>query len=225
MESKNQKLMLAAICTVLVVSLAFSLGYNIGRVQVPSLLNSLQQYNGDLDNLLLAASLGNSNSSASCGILYSSLSSLSSQLNTLSTEAIDLTSQPTPGVNYTGVIVQLAYTRVSYWLIAQRINDQCGNKIVTELMFYSPKNCPNCVTEGNEIAYLSSETNASIGVVLDGTVNLQVVSSLNRAFNITTFPTLVINGKYVVKGYQTLPQILQDICADTNVSSFCDSTI
>lgn len=224
MENKYIKLFFAVLAVILMLSIAFVLGYIINSTTTQVILNNIQQYQQNLNQLQLAALLGSSKSSLSCAVLNSSLLSLSSQLGNIDAQvaAADLENQS--GTQYVSLVNQLTYARADYWLLAQRINEQCNDTFTTVLMFYDPANCQNCVLEGDYLSFIASNNNNLIVVSLDRTWNLNIVSVLARLYNVTSSPAIVVDSKYTVSGYLTTSQILSTLCKDTNESSFCNQS-
>ncbi len=224
MENKYIKLFFAVLAVMLMLLIAFLLGFIINSGSTQSILGNIQQYQQSVDQLQLAASIGNVKSPLSCAVLNSSLLSLSTQLSSIdaAVTAADLENQS--GQQYTSLIDQLTYARTDYWLLAQRINEQCNSTFTTVLLFYDPQNCQDCVLEGDYLSFISSQNKDMIVVAIDRTWNLDIVSVLDRLYNITSSPSIVIDSKYVVHGYVTTPQILSDLCTDTNQSSFCNQS-
>lgn len=226
MEDRYLKFIVAFLIAVTVMFGAFELSNYINGSKLSALSSDLQQVQNGIQSLQLASLIGESNSSYSCAILTSSISSLSDQLSTLGAEAQASDIENTSGPQYTQLVSNLNYARIAYWLAAQKIASQCNSPLTTVLMFYAPTNCNSCVVEGNELGYLTLQYKNLSYVGVDGVFNLSVINTLNDVYNLTRsdYPAIVINGKYVVKGYRSTTQILSELCTATNISTFCSAT-
>ena len=223
MEDRYLKFLVAVLITAMIMATAALVSQYVNQSQITAMSNGLKQVQSGIQSLQLATLLGDSNSSYSCAILSSGLSSLSSQLSVLGGEAQASDVENKSGPQYIQLVSNLEYTRIEYWLVAQKISSQCGGGLTTVLMFYSPVNCGSCVVEGDELGYLSSLYGNMSYVGVDGSFNMSVVDTLNHVYNLTAsdYPAVVINGKYVVKGYRTTQQLKSYLCRYTNASNFC----
>lgn len=226
MEDRYLKFIFAIIAAslVLVVSLLFAQYLNNNQISTVS--NNLNQVQQGLQELQVISSLGNLNSTVSCALIRSGMTSLSSQLSVLSLEAQADDFENQTGAQYSSLVDELSYARIEYWLLAQRIDYQCRYPFTTVLLFYRPQNCASCILQGNELSYLEQSDGNLSATSIDGQWNLSAISTLNQVYNLTPseYPAMIINGKYVVKGYQTTAQILQDLCSYTNKTAFCNGT-
>lgn len=223
-RNKHMKFVLAALATGLVISISFILGYTLATLKVPALVNSLNQDQQVLQALSLTASIGNANSTLACSILQAGMTSLNNQLNILNSE-IDSTGSgyPLPS-GYGSIVDQFAFIRTNYWLLSQRLYSQCGHKDINILMFYPQTGCQSCVIEGEELSYIGQESNYTlIATVLNANANVSSVAVLDRLYNVTVYPTVVLNGKHVFVGYMTTNSIISYICGYYPGFDLCSS--
>jgi len=227
MENKHTKLMLAVFAVILMIGISFVFGYMLASLKEPVIQTSLSQDQQSLEALILTSNLDYTNTSLSCAILEAGIGTLSNNLNELSNELNSAMSGSVVTPQYSQLSNQLTYTRLNFWVLVQRTNEECGNKFVNLLMFYpGSSTCNGCVNEGQELAYISYISNyTTVATVLNAHANVSAVSALDRYYNVTTFPMLVINGKYIVKGYLTTPQIIQYICKYSSSSDLCKQNI
>ena len=227
MEKYYLKFVFALIAAGIVVSISIILSQYFSNSQFNSATQNLQQVQQNLQNLGILSIIGNSNSTVSCALLKSGLATLSSEMAQLGQQAQLADYENQSGPQYSQLVDQLSYARIEYWLLVQRINSQCNYGLTTLLLLYKPQNCQNCVLEGQELSYLQTKDSNITPVALDGQWNLQLIDSLNGAYNLTQndYPVVIINSKYIVKGYLTTPQIISDLCKYTNKTEFCNSSI
>lgn len=219
--SRRTKLLIALLIVAMLVGLSFILGYISSELKISPLTNSLNQDQQTLEALLLTASV-NVNSSIACPIMNAGLETVSQELSSLYSEISGAQSgYPLPS-QYSSIEYQLAYIRLNYWLLSQKIYYECSQKIVTALMFYPNNVCVSCGEEGQELAVIAQESNYSfVPTVIETGLNINEVYALSEVYNITSYPTLVINGKYIVNGYLTKDQIIAAICTYSPQFNLC----
>lgn len=227
MEDRYIKFVLAILAAAFVMGIAILLSQYLSNNQLSGVNQDLQQVQQGLQNLQVLSSVGSSNSTVSCAILTSGVNSVSTQLSQLSSEAQAADYENQSGSQYSQLVNELSYARIEYWLLSQRINSQCTSNITSVLLFYKPQNCDGCALEGNELTFLQGSYPNLAAVALDGQWNLPVISALNSVYNISPdqYPVIVIDSEYVVKGYETTPQLLSTLCSYTNGSGFCNSSV
>ncbi|MCW1302008.1 MAG: hypothetical protein OH316_02645 [Candidatus Parvarchaeota archaeon] len=215
------KLLLALVIVLIIMLSIFIIGYYFQNYKVSSISSELQIYQQSLEQLQLSASLAGQNSTVACTILKSDLGQVAGQVQSLSNQVqeTDLTGSS----QYNNLVAEFMYERIDYWLLGQRIADQCRDNMTTVLFFYNPVNCNSCVLEGNELSFLSQNYTNLIVSAVDGSFSMPLISILNNIYNLTPskYPSIVINSKYVVEGFQNTTQIKEDLCRYTNSSMFC----
>ncbi|MCL5009510.1 MAG: hypothetical protein M1433_00810 [Candidatus Parvarchaeota archaeon] len=227
MENRYIMFTFAILASLMVIAIVMLLSQYMSYNNLSQVSQSLQQAEENLQTLQVLSLLGNSNSTSNCGILTAGLGTLSTQLSQIGSEvqAADMENQS--GAQYVNLVNQLSYARIEYWLLSQRINSQCGGKLTTVLIFYKPQNCEYCVLETSELSYLQGIDSNLTFVGLDGEWNLPVVQAVVSSYNLSSsdYPAIVINGKYVVKGYLTSNQLLSVLCSHMNSTAFCNGSI
>ncbi|MGC8682111.1 MAG: hypothetical protein ACP5TF_02340 [Candidatus Acidifodinimicrobium sp.] len=215
------KLLLALVIAMAILLVVFIAGYSFQNYKVSSISSELQMYQQSLEQLQLSASLAGQNSTVACAILKSDLSQVAGQVQTLSNQVqeTDLTGSQ----QYDNLVAEFMYERIDYWLLGQRIADQCRGNMTTILFFYNPINCNACVLEGNELSFLGQNYTDLVVSAVDGSFNMPLISILNNMYNLSPvrYPAIIINSKYVVEGFQNTTQIKDDLCTYTNISGFC----
>lgn len=104
------------------------------------------------------------------------------------------------------------YTLIKDWLLQKKIKNRCNSDTVLILYFYSIDNCEDCIIQGNILTSLKNEFKDKLLVFpFDSNVNLDMLDVLERDYNITTYPTIVINeNKY--DGLIPKDSIRDEIC-------------
>ncbi len=95
------------------------------------------------------------------------------------------------------------------YLLAERLINSCNKNYVLLINFYSNKDCEKCKQFGAEILKAREATNVPVKLYsFDGTLNSSVVEVFKNRYNISSYPTLVLNGK-AYKGFKTSSEIKQ----------------
>ncbi len=103
--------------------------------------------------------------------------------------------------------------QIRYWLLAQRTKKLCGNDIVNILYFYSDqKECPDCDKQAFVLTYLKKKFKDKLLVFsFDSKFESEpMIPLLKKTYNITTFPTIVIEGnpKYGLTDKNTILNVV-----------------
>ncbi len=98
--------------------------------------------------------------------------------------------------DYQDIKKQYTLSLIKNWLIIERIRSHCNSNYTTILYFYSNKDCDRCENQGYILTYFKSLLEDRLMVfAIDGDIDLNVVKMLKYNYNITTYPSLVINGE------------------------------
>ena len=154
-------------------------------------LQSLQGRSGEVELLLSM----NATQSALCPVLQAQLSEFDTQTTVFGTKLEQL--EKTRG-RTEGTVLKLKkeymVQQARDFLLIQRINTHCGARIPTLLFFYT-NDCPECTRQGLEGPPLKRERPDVMIYALDVDLNTPVVDALEKVYGVTSYPTLVVNGK------------------------------
>lgn len=84
---------------------------------------------------------------------------------------------------------------VKYWLLVKKAEDVCGADRLSVLYFFSEKKCPHCSDQGVILTYykkIYGEQLLVFPIDVDFMDSEPVIDVLINAYNITTYPSLVI---------------------------------
>jgi hypothetical protein len=83
------------------------------------------------------------------------------------------------------------------YFMSKKLNEKCGENSTLLLYFYSNKNCVSCKKQGNDILAVRDSLNSdSIKIYsFDGDLESSVADALKTQFNITEYPSIIINDK------------------------------
>ncbi|MFB6204401.1 MAG: hypothetical protein ABEJ75_02015 [Candidatus Nanohaloarchaea archaeon] len=109
---------------------------------------------------------------------------------------------------------------IRYWMFAQDLRQECGYNASTILFFTNTldkKGCPACARQGQQLDYLKEKYEDRLLVFTIPTqMEDGMIEILEEQYNVTDVPTLVVNGKHVLRGYHYRSKIEQYI--DVNAS-------
>ncbi len=213
MVSKYKRLSLSILIAFVLVAIVFIFGYFYDSSKIAFLNANLQNYEQNINQLELATLLPDSNSTFSCNVLSNNLYSIASEMQQLSNQ-LTSSSLKTSEMSYSQLNDAYTYARVEYWLLSNKINSMCGNKLAT-IMFIYPQNAgTNSIVEGNELSFLSSENSSLVVSAMDGNLNLSIVKIILQSYNISisSLPTIILDNKYVKSGYLNTSAIKSLIC-------------
>ncbi len=95
------------------------------------------------------------------------------------------------------------------YFLAERISRLCGKDYLLVINFYTNKNCEECKKLGEEV--LKAREQAGVPVKLysfDGEIGSSIAEGFKSKFNITTYPSLVVEGS-VYEGYRSSGEIVR----------------
>lgn len=104
--------------------------------------------------------------------------------------------------------------QVRYWLLARRTKELCKKEIATILYFYSDdRECPNCGKQAFVLDYLKKLFKDKLLIFsFDAQQqNEPMIPILKHTYNITKYPSLVIEGKKF-EDLMDKNEILNEIC-------------
>lgn len=85
------------------------------------------------------------------------------------------------------------------YMLSKKMKERCGDNSTLLLYFYSNANCVSCKQQGDDILRARDETLGKAPVVkifsFDGDLGSPVADGLKAQFNVTEYPSIVVNGR------------------------------
>jgi len=219
----NMMYIKTALVTTAIFAVGVLLGMWMGEQKVNELEQTLNVLKGNLeDTELQFMFLDTMKSNISCSYLNRQASQLGTESDQLGKEVeryeisqkIDETTFNALKKNYNIVLIR-------DWLTIEKIKQMCDAKYATVLYFYSNKNCDKCQDQGIVLSYLKGKLKQDIMIfALDSDLGVNIVDALKVSYDITSYPTLIINGE-VHRGYSDLNQTTQILCDYNSNFSIC----
>lgn len=104
---------------------------------------------------------------------------------------------------------------IRYWIMTNKLEENCDENIVDVIYFYSNKKCDDCKDQGIYLDSIKKQYPETMIFALDKDLNLSTINILAKSFNITEVPSLVINGKSY-SGLKTKREIIELITTRPN---------
>jgi len=97
------------------------------------------------------------------------------------------------------------------YLMAKKVKDVCGGNFSLALYFYS-SNCTECERQGEELTSARDITGWRLKVFsFDGSSKSSIVDALKKEYNISAYPTIIIDEKHVLTGFKKAEEIVEKV--------------
>lgn len=219
----GDKYIVAGIITLLIFGLGLTLGMIIDsyRYNVIEEVNSQQEvkYLSLQTQYLYLNAFGNYNN---CPILSGALKSAVEDLSGSLSEVVAAEEDKSESDSNTALIRRYALDNLRYWLLAKESKDKCDLDIVPVLYFYA-SDCPSCPNQGTILTYyknLFGEQLLVFPINLDLRNQETMVEIMVEQFNVTKYPTTVIDNKKY-EGVVKEEQLQEIICSSLISSPHC----
>ncbi|MFB6158417.1 MAG: hypothetical protein ABEJ95_02015 [Candidatus Nanohalobium sp.] len=105
---------------------------------------------------------------------------------------------------------------IRYWLYAQELRDRCDNGSNTVLFFtsslFSESECDECSSLGTELTLLKKEYGEELLVfTVPTSLDDGAVEMLEKQYNITETPAVVLNGEEKLEGFHSSDEIEEEL--------------
>ena len=88
------------------------------------------------------------------------------------------------------------YFLIKDWILQEKVKDECETDTVSVLYFYKIDECDKCIIQGDILSLLKDKFKNKLMIFpLDINVDLGMMKVLMSNFNVTTVPSLVIDGE------------------------------
>lgn len=112
-------------------------------------------------------------------------------------------------------------TLIKDWLFLEKIKQNCDSEYITVVYFYSNTYCADCEEQGVFLSYFKSKLDENLQVFsIDTDLDLRIISSIEASYNITEYPSLIINGNRY-EGLMDKEQLTEIFCANQPELNIC----
>ena len=140
---------------------------------------------------------------------------LNNQLNSFGDKLTYLESISSPNdLNVDNLYNYYTVLEVKHFLFINEVNQKCDEKYPTILFFYK-NDCPSCKMQGLTLTALKQSSPDVMIYSFNSHSDSKVVSTLKQMYDVSTAPSLVLNGEKV-EGLQSREQISEELNPQTN---------
>lgn len=195
----KEKYILAAVLTILIFSLGLTLGaiidnYRVKYIEDVSKLQEAEYKSLQFQYLYLTTL---EQEGESCPVLSATLERTVNDLSSSLNKFLEYEKETRLNKDdYQLAARSYLLDNLRYWLFAQKSKEKCGLDIVSVLYFYS-EDCSICPNQGIILSYYKKIFGEKI-LVFPINVDLEnepMINILTTNFNVTSYPTLIIEGK------------------------------
>jgi thiol-disulfide isomerase/thioredoxin len=202
----NAKILISAVViSVLLFASGLYVGYSLNREKLSSIELNMRKITKDVQNFQLEfLFLDVLGENATCPLLSNTLSEINKESYEI---GLKLTSYGSGSEikNYDEYMnTKREYSRllIGYWLLANKLKDACKLEANTIIYFFS-KDCVKCDDQAFILTYFKKMLEERLLVfALDAELDEPSVQVLIKNYNITSYPSLIINGE-VYQGFQS----------------------
>jgi hypothetical protein len=195
----------AAIISTLLFASGLFIGYSINNEKLTSIDDNIRRVTRDIQNFqiefLFLDVLGEN---ATCPLLAETLSGINKDSYEIGNklESYGSESEIQDYNDYVNTKREYSRLLIGYWLLANKLKKTCRMEVDTIVYFYS-KDCFKCDDQSFVLTYFKRMLNEKILIfTLDADLDEPSVQVIKKNYNITEYPSLVINGG-VYTGYQS----------------------
>lgn len=204
----------AFVISILIFLIGIYIGYALDSTNIAGIndeVSSASERAASIQLLLLSEA----NSSSFCSIYSSELSELDKQIEKIGYKLTYLEDER--NIYDDELKKKYFVLEAESYLLSKKLNSLCNNSGNLLIHFYSNKNCGQvCKDQGISVLQARDQlAGEGIGVKLfsfDGELDSPIAEALETEYNVTKYPTLVINGK-TYSGFQSIDQIKATIKA------------
>ncbi len=199
----------------------FAAGIYVGKVMetgnLATLSSGIDSANNKMNSVEMLYLMGE-DSPAICPVYRSELHNLDAQTEQLGYQISYLEDKGTRDPELKKSYFML---EASAYLLSQKVMAKCeadyAANYSTVLFFYNNSNCPNCTQQGYELLDVKKRLGESLRVYsFDGGLGSDIVDVLKLKYNVTTYPSIVIDGNRTISGFHNNDWISAQLNATQN---------
>lgn len=222
----SDKYIVAAVLTILIFSLGFSLGIIIDNFRIKDVEQNNRKQEVDYASLqmqyLYLSSL--EHDAQNCAVLSKALEEIVAQLGESLDEFLEYKKE-TQLNKEQYLIAHRKYLidNIRYWFFATKTQEKCEMDLTTVLYFYSGENCDVCPDQGFVLTYfknLYQERLLIFPIDVDMQEDEPLISMLVSKYDVTKFPTIIMDGAKH-EGFIAKDDMSELICDSFNNTDLC----
>ena len=221
LDGKPREISLSLYLTAFFISaVIFASGIYVGKLMeagnVAGLSQGITQANGKMNSIEMLYLMGE-DSPALCPVYRSELRNLDTQTENL---GYQISYMEDKGTSDPELKKQYFMLEASSYLLSQKVTAKCALDTAnysTVLYFYNNQNCSDCAAQGNALLDMKKMLGDRLRVYsFDGGLGSEIVDMLRLKYNVTAYPSLVIDGNRTYAGLRTQEWISNTVSSEFN---------
>ena len=202
--ANRQDHVIVFILSTLLFLIGVFVGVSLSRVRMGDVENRINLFEKDMNLLEIAVLINDAlrNETLSCNFLKEQLNETNEELKILGEKAINYeTEAKIKDDEYKVLKNRYNSLRAQYWLMLEKLKNQCSNNYTTILFFYRTLTpCEECRDEGVILSHISMNYPNIYVVPVDADEDSLLIKTLKDAFSVTETPTLIIDASRKITG-------------------------
>ncbi len=215
LEGKPREISLSLYIAAFIISVVlFSAGIYVGKAMeignVTGLEEGISLANSKMNSIEMLYLMGE-DSAALCPVYRSELHNLDTQTENLGYQISYLEDK---GTRDPELKKQYFMLEASAYFLSQKVMTRCSGtaNYSTVLYFYNNRNCANCTAQGLALLDVKKKMGDKLRVYsFDGGLGSEIVDVLRLKYNVTVYPSLVINGQSTYAGLRSTSWISEAV--------------
>jgi len=186
----------AFVISLMIFVIGIYIGMLIDQANVRSISEDVSNISEKVASIQLLL-LAEGNSSSFCPVYTSSLDSIDDDVERIGYKLSYLEDEK--GIYDIELKKKYFVVEAESYLLSQKVRALCGDDSVLLIHFYTNKDCERCPEQGEEVLK-ARDVLAAQGIdaklfSFDGEIGSPVAEAFARQYNVTTYPSVVINGR------------------------------
>jgi glutaredoxin len=218
-EIQKYRYIMAAVLTVTVFAMGVLFSNLVDDRRYQSLQNEIQEDSVEMESRNLQLSYLKSSNVQSCSALKAGLSDIIQGYNDRLSNVQNYQDDSFFKENrFRTVKREYIISGIRYWMYAEEVKDKCDYNADTVLFFtenlFGDSSCDDCTRVGSELSILKKKHGEEFLLFsVPTSLNDGAVDMLEEQYNVTSTPTIVINGEKEFEGFNTSQEIEQKLNA------------
>ncbi|MBD3312293.1 hypothetical protein GF352_02435 [archaeon] len=210
--ANRQDHLIVFIITTLVFIVGIFSGITISKNKMTTIDSKITDFEENMNSIELGVLISDAlkNETLSCKYLQGKLNETQSLLSELGEQVVQYESQSKIGDEaYKEVKKRYNAVRTQYWLMLEKLKNQCSNNYTTILYFYRTETpCPACRDQGVILTHLTTNNPDIYVVSVDADEDLLLIQMIKEAYNVNSTPTIVIDASTIRTGLVSREELL-----------------
>lgn len=214
MSNKKDHLIVFTISTLIFIAGIYA-GSTLSQKQMSEIEVKINEFEDNMNSMSLSVLLNDAlnNETLSCQFLKGKLNETKNSLDELGDQVIEY--EEDSRINeplYKELKKQFTMIRAEYWLMLEKLRNQCNNNYTTILFFYQTKQpCNECKDQGAILTHLNSIKDNIFIVPVDADEELLIIEIIKETYSINQAPTMIINANQKIEGLISEQELLKKI--------------